>query len=283
MHPKNRHNDRYDFVSLIQALPALAEFVIPHPKSGDTIDFSNPRAVLCLNEAILIKDYGLTEWFLPKGYLCPPIPGRADYIHHIAELLKNKGGNVRVLDIGVGANCIYPLIGFNEYGWRFVGSEIDEKALAHAKDLLRRNKLNAFIELRLQRNPESIFKNMITPTDRFDLTICNPPFYSSLKEAQDESARKWKHLGLKHSADHRNFGGGGSELFCKGGEAAFLKAMVEESKEFAKQVKWFSSLVSKEGLLDALDAQLEKAGASEMHIIDMEQGQKKSRVVAWKF
>jgi 23S rRNA (adenine1618-N6)-methyltransferase len=40
---------------------------------------------------------------------------------------------VRVLDIGVGANCVYPLIGHAEYGWRFLGVDIDEAALANAQ------------------------------------------------------------------------------------------------------------------------------------------------------
>ena len=283
MHPKNRHQDRYDFKRLTKALPELKAFVRPHPVSGDTIDFSDAMAVKALNRALLKTDYGIEFWDIPENFLCPPIPGRADYIHHVAELVKKRGANVRVLDIGVGANCIYPLIGHQEYGWSFVGVDIDEGALESAKTIISKNHLGKAVELRQQKNKQHIFKDIIQSREKFDLTICNPPFFSSLKEAEEESQRKWKHLGLKHKAQHRNFGGLGNELHCKGGEAAFLKTMIEESRLFAEQVKWFSTLVSKAGHLKAMDAQLEKAGASEMHIIDMEQGQKKSRAVAWTF
>jgi 23S rRNA A1618 N6-methylase RlmF len=52
-------------------------------------------------------------------------PGRLDYIHYIADLLQKqqryhpKGHTVQGLDIGIGANCIYPIIGNAEYGWSF--------------------------------------------------------------------------------------------------------------------------------------------------------------------
>ena len=40
-----------------------------------------------LNRAILMHHYGVKSWDIPAGYLCPPIPGRADYIHSVADLL----------------------------------------------------------------------------------------------------------------------------------------------------------------------------------------------------
>jgi 23S rRNA (adenine1618-N6)-methyltransferase len=53
----------------------------------------------------------------PANYLCPPIPAVADYLHYLADLLADGSGGVprgikvRALDVGVGANCIYPLLG----------------------------------------------------------------------------------------------------------------------------------------------------------------------------
>ncbi len=40
--------------------------------------------------------------------------------------------------------------------------------------------------------------------------------------------------------DALNFGGQQQELWCEGGEVAFIKKMIEESKGFAKQVMWFT-------------------------------------------
>ncbi|MCP5854081.1 RlmF-related methyltransferase, partial [Klebsiella pneumoniae] len=89
---------------------------------------------------------------IPADYLCPPIPGRADYIHVAADLLAEdnagevpKGAQVRALDIGVGVNCIYPLLGHSDYRWRFLGSDIDPVALASAKAIVQANNLSKAI------------------------------------------------------------------------------------------------------------------------------------------
>ncbi len=135
LHPRNRHQGRYDFDQLTAACPALIPLVKKNPRGEDSIDFSDAASVKMLNRALLMHHYQVVKWDIPPNYLCPPIPGRADYIHHIADLLASsndgeipKGSAVRCLDIGVGANCIYPLIGEREYGWSFIGTEIDPKA-----------------------------------------------------------------------------------------------------------------------------------------------------------
>lgn len=114
---------------------------------GDiSIDFASPLAVKMLNKALLKHFYGIEYWDIPADFLCPPIPGRADYVHHLADLLAScndgvipQGKNVAVLDIGVGANCIYPIIGQREYGWRFTGTDIDPQALSAAKMVVSMN------------------------------------------------------------------------------------------------------------------------------------------------
>ena len=132
LHPRNKHRGRYDFEKLTESNPELAPYVKLNPHNDLSIDFFNPDAVKMLNKALLKQYYDIANWDIPSHYLCPPIPGRADYIHHIADLLGscNKGnipsGNkIKCLDIGVGANCIYPLIGNKEYGWSFIGCDID--------------------------------------------------------------------------------------------------------------------------------------------------------------
>src|SRR5690606_24120764 len=142
----------------------LSAFVIANPYGEPSIDFANPTAVQALNRALLKTHYGVEHWDIPKGYLCPPIPGRADYIHYLADLLADSNGGtiprgpaVRVLDIGIGANAIYPLIGHAEYGWRFLGSDIDPVALASAKSIIESNRgLADAIELRRQKSADHI-------------------------------------------------------------------------------------------------------------------------------
>lgn len=289
LHPRNRHRGRYDFGALVRTSPELARFVRPNPYGDTSIDFADPDAVRALNRALLKLCYGIEHWDLPSGYLCPPIPGRADYLHHSADLLGAAGGgripggpSVRVLDIGVGANCIYPILGHQEYGWSFLGSDIDSGALAVAGRILRANPCLAGIELRLQPCPGRIFQGLLRAEETFALCICNPPFHASPDEAQAGTRRKLGNLGIG-GAPRLNFGGRAGELWCEGGEAGFLRRMIAESAEIPAQCRWFSALVSKSSSLPGLRQALGQAGARDTRTLDMAQGQKQSRILAWTF
>jgi hypothetical protein len=87
LHPRNRFREGYDFTALIAVSPALKAFVKPNAYGDDSIDYADPLAVKALNQALLRQAYGLPHWDIPAGYLCPPIPGRSDYLHHLADLI----------------------------------------------------------------------------------------------------------------------------------------------------------------------------------------------------
>ena len=290
LHPRNPHRQRYDFKRLIAASPELAAFVSLNAHRSESIDFADPAAVKALNRALLSDFYGIRGWDIPAGYLCPPVPGRADYLHYLADLLAEGNGgivptgdSVRVLDIGTGANLIYPLIGHRVYGWQFVASDIDAVALTNAQRILDANPgFRAAIELRLQTSQQAIFNGVVHPGERFDITLCNPPFHASLADAKAGTERKWQNLGRQGARKPvLNFGGQGAELWCQGGEAAFVCRMIAESK--AVDSRWFTSLISKSDSLPAVYRALKKAGAKDFRTIPMSQGQKQSRFVAWRF
>ena len=292
LHPRSKHRSRYDFTKLIKDSPALRDFVVLTPYGDESIDFSNPEAVKMLNKAILKLDYRIAHWDIPAGYLCPPIPGRADYIHYLADVLASfnngkipTGKTVKVLDIGVGANCIYPIVGHQEYGWSFVGSDIDKKAVTAATNIIEVNPdLKGAVQIRLQPNPQQFFKDIIRPGEVFDLSLCNPPFHASAAEAAAGSQRKLKNLGKqKDVLNVLNFGGQHVELWCEGGELSFIYKMIQESILYAQQCKCFSTLVSKSSNLPMIYRALEKAGIKNIKTIEMAQGQKISRFVAWTF
>jgi len=310
LHPRNRHRGAYDFPQLILAEPALAPFVAANRHGTPSIDFANPAAVKTLNRALLRYFYGVANWDIPAQYLCPPIPGRADYLHYLADLLAvNNGGvipqgdSIRVLDIGVGANLVYPLIGQHEYGWQFVGADIDRIAMANAARIVAANvDVGNAIALRWQKTPAQVFAGVIEPEDRFDLTLCNPPFHASLAEAQAGTARKLRGLAVSAGKSAGkvatrqvqspraqsenpalNFGGQAAELYCAGGEAAFINRMIAESTQFATQVLWFTSLVSKSDSLPGVYRALKQADVRASKTTAMAQGQKQSRFVAWSF
>lgn len=292
LHPRNKHRERYDFKLLIESCPDLAPFVQLNMYNDESIDFFDPKAVKMLNTALLKHYYGINNWTIPEDYLCPPIPGRADYIHHIADLLctKNfgkipKGNAFKVLDIGVGANCVYPLIGTTEYSWSFVGVDIDLVSIQSAESIIKANlQLKDLIELRLQEIPTNIFRGIIQKEELFDLTICNPPFHSSSEDAAAGSRRKISNLkGEKVKETILNFGGQNSELWCEGGEVAFVSSIVRQSKEYASSCFWFSTLISKESNLKVVNEILHRLKATDIKTIPMGQGNKTSRVIAWTF
>ncbi|SFS97181.1 23S rRNA (adenine(1618)-N(6))-methyltransferase RlmF [Mucilaginibacter polytrichastri] len=291
LHPRNLHIGRYDLQELCASSPGLKPFVAPNQYGDESVDFSNPEAVKALNGALLKHFYGIDGWDIPEGYLCPPIPGRVDYIHNMADLLAESnngviptGNKIKVLDIGVGANCVYPLIGNSVYGWQFVGTDIDSKAIDSAEKVVSLNKqLKDAIEIRFQANRAEIFKGVVNEGEVFDLVVCNPPFHATRQEAQDSSAQKWEKLGVTEDKKGLNFGGTNTELWYAGGEAAFIGKMINQSLLLARQCMWFSTLVSRRETLPVIYKALEKVGAIDVKTINMSQGQKISRVVTWTY
>lgn len=292
LHPRNKHRERYDFKQLIESCPELEEFVMLNKYKDESIDFFNPEAVKTLNTALLKHFYKIKYWGIPKHYLCPPIPGRADYIHHMADLLgKNNeekiptGDKIKCLDIGTGASCIYPIIGTTEYGWSFTGSEIDTVAIQSANKIIKSNSsLKNKIQIRLQKNRNTIFKGIIEEDEHFDISTCNPPFYASAEDAQKESIRKLKNLKQKKVVEPTlNFGGQNNELWCDGGEIRFVQYMVRQSRQVGNSVLWFSSLISREANLERVYKVLKSEKANHVETIPMGQGNKTSRIVAWTF
>jgi 23S rRNA (adenine1618-N6)-methyltransferase len=290
LHPRNRHRAGYDFPGLVRSSPALGRFVRPSPAGTATIDFADPEAVTALNRALLQHDYDIAQWKIPRGYLCPPIPGRADYVHHLADLLADggaipRGSAITVLDIGVGANCIYPIIGAREYGWRFVGTEIDPIAVASARAIVTANpSLAELVAIRQQPATAAIFEGVVGAGETFAAVMCNPPFHGSAAEAAAGTARKLRNLrGGKVAAPVLNFGGRNHELWCTGGEVAFVRRIIAESAQRPNLCRWFTTLVSKSENLPAVIRALELTRAADVRTIELAQGQKKSRIVAWRF
>ena len=292
LHPRNKHRERYNFKQLIVGSPTLAKFVKLNIYNDESIDFSDPEAVKMLNRALLKHYYNIEHWDIPQDYLCPPIPGRADYIHHIAGLLQsyNYGkiptdNKIKCLDIGVGANCVYPIIGNKEYGWSFIGADIDPVAIENANKIVELNTtLNGEVEIRLQQNFKDFFYGVIKKDEPIDLSICNPPFHASLAEAQSGTLRKLNNLNSERAIKPTlNFGGKNNELWCEGGEERFIRDMIRQSKKFSTSCVWFSSLVSKQSNLKSAYKTLKKVEAAEVKTIPMGQGNKTSRIVAWTF
>lgn len=289
LHPQNPFAAPYPLTELVELQPALAAHLKTTPDGRQTLNFAEPEAVTLLNTALLQWQFGLTHYQIPPGYLCPAVPGRLDYLLYLQDLLtasfngkKVPASAVQLLDIGCGANLIYALLAAKALRWQAIGSDIDAGAMHNAAILIAQNNLQRQVSLRQQANPQAIFHGVIKPGDYLDLTLCNPPFHDSPDAAAAGSARKQRNLGLD-SAAPLNFAGQANELWCEGGEPVFLRRMLAESKDFAHQVYWFSTLVSKQQHLAKLQQQLQQLGATQVQVISMAQGNKQSRILAWSF
>ena len=302
LHPKNLHRQGYDFSALAECYPPLKEFVAKNIHGNISIDFADSNAVVALNTALLKYVYGIDDWSIPEGYLCPPIPGRVDYLHYVADLLMageqapGPVSSVNLLDIGTGANGIYSLLACKVYGWDCVASDIDPQALVNVATIIAKNpSLKNGIDLRLQPEKAHIFNGIIQANEKFDVSVCNPPFHASLEEAlkgnqkkRDNLASNNSALSLAHNSSSSassalNFGGQKAELWCKGGERKFLRAMIKESRMFSSQCRWFTTLVSKNDNLQPAKKLLRKLAASDIREIEMRQGSKITRVLAWTY
>lgn len=283
MHARNIHkNSSYDFDSLIKVNTALQEFVTLNKHTNSlTIDFSNPKAVIELNKSLLIHHYELENWELPDGFLCPPIPSRVDYIHYVADIISKEQEPIKGLDVGVGANAIYTILGTQVYNWEMVGCDINAQSIEAARQNIDfTTNLKNRVKIIHQTDNANIFKGIIQQDDYFHFTMCNPPFYTSEEDASKNASQKLKNLGK--GASVLNFGGQHSELWCNGGEALFLKRMIKQSVDFKSQVGYFTSLVSRKENLTKLEKQLKKLKAN-YTIIPMEHGNKKTRLIAWSY
>lgn len=301
LHPRNLHNQGYDFPALVKSHPALAPHVKPNAHGDLSIDFADPLAVKTLNAALLNRYYKVVDWDIPEGALCPPIPGRADYIHYTADLLGIGTGigtgpgleqpSIKLLDIGTGANGIYPLLACQIYGWQCVGSDINTESLANVATIIANNPtLKDRFTLRTQPDKNHIFEGIIQADEFFDISVCNPPFHASLDEALKSSELKLNNLArsrgeqkAKTTSPTLNFGGLGAELWCKGGEQLFLKKLIRESQAYSTQCRWFTSLVSKADNVKPAKKLIGKLGAVDIREIEMKQGNKITRVLAWTF
>lgn len=282
LHPKNVHRNGYDLDSLISDYPLLQNYVLENAYGNLSVDFSNPKAVRALNAALLKKHYGIVDWIFPEENLCPPIPGRVDYIHHLNDLIKDIPieKEVTILDIGTGATCIYPLLGAKVYGWNFVAVDIELDSLDYAQDIIDDNDLDEKITLRQQFDEQNILTDILEKEDSFTASMCNPPFYASAEEARGANRRKTRNLGTNAV---RNFGGNNNELWYPGGEKAFLHNYLYQSSLHKDACIWFTSLVSKKENVESLEKSATKLGVTSFKIIPMQQGNKITRIVAWSF
>jgi 23S rRNA (adenine1618-N6)-methyltransferase len=274
--------NNYNFDLLIEKVPELRSEVVLNKKGGETINFSDHKSVRLLNKALLFLELDLNYWDFPESNLTPAYPSRLLYLELCQTVFKElfKTEVTNVLDIGCGANVIYPLISAKKMGWQCTGADIHSGSIEIAQNIIDQNNLKSKIDLRYQENPKYVLNNIILEKDNFDLSVCNPPFYSSAEETSKVRERKIKNLNLE--VNSANFQGENNELWCAGGELSFLKTYIRESQFYKKQIKLFSSLLSSGDNIRPLKVALKKLGAR-IEIKKIKKGNKIHNFIFWTF
>ncbi|KAL6782426.1 hypothetical protein ACKKBG_A06750 [Auxenochlorella protothecoides x Auxenochlorella symbiontica] len=319
INPRSRYaQEEPDFGDLAQAYPYLRPFLVPRGTGRPSLNFRDPRACVALTRALLARDHGL-RWDLPPGHLAPPVTGRANYVHWVQDLLAlsaPEGGEVCGLDVGTGANLIYPLLGAALAGWRFVGVDVSRAALRAARRLLDANTgVARRVTLRrvpMQPEQRAFFHGMEAapegPREEGDggggergaasggaweevsaRDAAGGGILSAALRAGEAFAFCMCNPPFFESLDEagRNpataFGGTPLEMVYPGGEAAFVLSMLADSCTLRSHIHWFTTMVGKKSTLRALRGALARAGARVVRTTEFAQGRTSRWGVAWSW
>ncbi|KAL0073039.1 hypothetical protein F4703DRAFT_1800025 [Phycomyces blakesleeanus] len=281
MHPRNQYkNNPPNFKQLAKECPELQPFVCGL-ESNPYIDFKNPEASRALTIALLERDFGLQVDF-PLDRLCPTVPNRLNYILWLQDLLKetmqDKPDHILGMDIGVGASCIYPLLGcVSDPTWSFIGTDIDQVSIEYAQKNVERNQLQDRITLIHNTDPNLIFLwDKIPLNSRFAFSMCNPPFYESEDEIKDNSQAKL----LEPSAICTGTKG---EMITKGGEYGFIERMIKESILHKGRIKWYTSMIGQKKTIKPIVNTLKDLNINNYVVTEFNQGKTKRWAIGWSF
>ncbi|KAI9247486.1 hypothetical protein BDA99DRAFT_526016 [Phascolomyces articulosus] len=271
--------ERPHFGELAQQYPALRPFVYTDRSDRPHIDFKDPKAVRTLTWCLLKRDFDL-DVKLRDDRLCPPVPNRLDYIIWIENILhetlsSDQFQNARGIDIGVGASCIYPLLGCVRHkDWKFDGTEINETSVRCARGNVDKNKLNDRITVRYNDNPERIF--LLDKGESYTFCMCNPPFYASPDELE-ESLQNKQDLPFSVCTGTQN------EMITDGGEYGFIERIMNESLIYKDRIQWYTSLIGLKKSVRPLVNQLKSFGITNYVVTEFIQGRTKRWAIAWSF
>ncbi|OCH87590.1 hypothetical protein OBBRIDRAFT_820559 [Obba rivulosa] len=301
MHPRNPYRAPPDFASLAEAFPSLQSHLI-FTATGATIDYKNDASQRRLTQALLLRDFNV-RLALPEDRLCPPVPNRLNYILWLQDVMEwvclaepsAAGRTVRGIDIGTGASAIYPLLGCRSCpSWTFVVTDVDPKSLEFARLNVRENGLDDRICV-IQSDPSGVILAPLTDdahsggspdhehlvamtstSEKYDFTMCNPPFYSS-------------HEDIAKSAEAKERGpnavctGADVEMITQGGEVAFVCQMVRESLKLGDRCRWYTSMLGKISSVIDVMALFRQQNITNYACTELVQGQTRRWVVAWSF
>ena len=235
------YNDfRPDFLTLIKEFPELKKYKLKQNEDNEDefqFDWSNNELSLLMDKSILNYYFNIKYYDIPKGFLIPPIPSRINYINLINSIITKLINDIDIkniigIDIGTGANIIYPILGYSIYKWKFICTEINKEAYNNAKLILQKNNLENNINIIKQNNKDNIFISILNRENKYIFSMCNPPYYNYENEIKLEDKKR---------DNEYNF----DEIYYKNGEYGFFQRYFEESICYKNNVFLYTILIGK--------------------------------------
>ncbi|BFZ61424.1 hypothetical protein YB2330_002489 [Saitoella coloradoensis] len=284
MHERNLFcQNQPDFKALALKYKSFAE----HVRADGSIDFQDAAALRTLTTTLLEDSFGLKVQ-LPRDRLCPPVPNRLDYTLWLQDLLdstepscETKAGEERenrpcVLDIGTGSSVIYPLLGCTlRPTWSFIATDIDGDSIVHARQNVALNGLEDQIRLLNTRVEDKLINLDAWGVEMLDAVMCNPPFYDSAEDMQKSESIKEEHPFAALMATK-------NELITPGGELAFIRRILAESRTLGTRVRWYTSLCGHLSTLQEISRELSEANIN-YGVGEFVQARTKRWVIGWSF
>ena len=288
MHPKNRYRyERPDFRRFVEICPEFRQYTTTSSTEDGhvSVDFRNWDACRELVRLQFQEDFGIS-WTIPKPHLVPPIANRLNYLCFIHDLIslwspepKNRASyEYKVLDIGCGANLVYPLLGAVYFGWSFVGCDVNTDALRIAATNRDANpSISPCIILKKvasqpcqgNNGTRGIIGSCLDDDDTFDACVCNPPFFSNFSDMGQNPLT--------------NYGGTSMEMVYPGGEESFVIEMIQDSAQHKHSIAWFSTMVGKKQTLKHAKKLLYSLGNTCIRTHELVQGTTHRWVISWSF
>ena len=273
-----------DFLILIKEFPDLKKYIIKQNEEKleeISFEWSNNNLSLLMTKSILDYYFNIKYYNIPKGYLIPPIPSRLNYLNLINKILIKEinsqsrySSDIIGIDIGTGANIIYPILGNSIFNWKFICSEINDESYNNAKLILEKNNLENEINLIKQKNKNNIFLNILNQENKYIFSLCNPPYYDYETEIK---------LDEKKRDNEFNF----DEVYYKKGEFGFFQRYFIESTCYKKNVYLFSILIGKkanmENINDIMNTNDNKNIIKKFNIQKIQTGNNLRYIIYWSF
>ena len=263
-----------DFKFLSEEFPEFKKYVYINKYGGYSINWKNPNSIKELVKTILNKFFNITYYEIPENFLIPTLTSRYNYLNYINKLftkLEIENKEKILIDIGTGANLIYPLLGYKLYNWKFIASEINEDAINIGKKIIKENNLEKEILIIKQNDSKKIFENIINFNNKYLCSICNPPFFDINTEIKKDNL---------YTDNEYNY----NEVYCEGGEIFFIKEMIKESYIYKKNIFLFSSLIGRKSNMKKIYSVMKNL--KEMSLlkkITIKQGKNARWIIIWSF